>query len=66
MTRAPSERPTLLSIYDGRACIGHVVRHAHDRHEALALDHGSLGIFADEETATAVIWRRAHKQECAP
>ena len=65
MTRPPSERPTLLSVYDGRASIGHVVRHAHDRYEALTVDRGLLGIFTNEGTATTVLWRRAHKQELA-
>jgi hypothetical protein len=57
-----------VSVYDGRVCIGNVVR----RHwvngfavayEALDADDRSIGIFEDQQTAATAVWRSARGQQ---
>jgi hypothetical protein len=57
-----------VAVYDGRTRIGNVIR----RHwtgelavgfEAIAADEQSLGVFADEQSAIAAIWKHARGQQ---
>jgi hypothetical protein len=73
MTAEITTKPAtaMLSVFDGRACIGHIVR----RHwvegwavafEAFDNDDHSLGIFPSDQEAAAAIWRRARGQAGRP
>jgi hypothetical protein len=59
--RFESKAP-LLAVYDGRDCIGQLLRRGNGV-EAYGADSASLGLFPDTDQAATAVWRRAHKQE---
>jgi hypothetical protein len=52
-----------LAVYDGRVCIGHLLRTGPQGVEAYDADSASLGLFPTMDEAAAAVWRRARKQE---
>jgi hypothetical protein len=58
----PTERPAMLSVYDGQVAIGFVFRRGRDGAEAFTADEHSLGTFKNELLAAAALWRHAHGQ----
>jgi hypothetical protein len=50
--RSPTEQSTpMLSVYDGRRCIGFVVKRGRSGFEALTVGERSLGLFATRDAA---------------
>jgi hypothetical protein len=65
MTAATAPKPSatsLLSVYDGRCCIGFVLRCGPLGAEALTTEHESIGQFQNEDAAATALWKHAHKQ----
>jgi hypothetical protein len=65
MTNKPA--PTMVSVYDGRECIGVVLQRfwvgaLAVAYEAFTADEQSLGIFSSRDAAAAEVWRHAHGQ----
>ena len=56
----PSARPNLLTVYDGRICIGHLLRRGESGVEAFDRDDRSLGIFAEVNAAANAVIAAAH------
>jgi hypothetical protein len=52
-SQRPTSSPTanLLSVCDGRSCIGHILARGRSGFEAFGADDKSLGIFPDEKAA---------------
>jgi hypothetical protein len=50
--------PSLLSVYDGQVCVGHLIRRGKAGVEAFGADDVSLGIFASETLAANAISAR--------
>jgi hypothetical protein len=67
MTAAAAKSPesSLLSVYDGRCCIGLILRRGPAGVEAFDAANESLGLFQNEDEAAAALWRCAHKQPLA-
>jgi hypothetical protein len=55
----------LLSVYDGRCCIGFLARRGRKGVEGYGTSNNSIGIFETEELAAAAVWRHAHGQVLA-
>jgi hypothetical protein len=52
----------MLSVYDGRECIGFILRRGGGGAEAFTADDRSVGLFKDDEDAALELWRRARGQ----
>jgi hypothetical protein len=55
----------MLCVYDGRTCIGSLIRRGKEGVEAFDTDTKSLGVYPSEDAAATVVWRHAHGQEAA-
>jgi hypothetical protein len=53
--RSASASAALLSVFDGRQCIGHVLSRGRAGFEAFNGEDVSLGVFADQKDAIAAI-----------
>jgi hypothetical protein len=50
----------MLSVYDGRTCLGHIIAHGKRGFEAFDADDNSLGTFpTDQEAADAITRAKA-------
>jgi hypothetical protein len=61
--RAPPFRPEparMLSVYDGRVCIGFLLHRGEYEVEAFDADSNSLGLFTSQESAAAAVSLLAH------
>ena len=52
---AQAGEPPMVAVYDGRACLGHVLGHGKAGFEAFNADDQSLGIFPSQREAAAAI-----------
>jgi len=52
---AHAGEPPLVAVYDGRACLGHVLGRGRAGFEAFDADNGSLGIFPSQREAAAAV-----------
>ena len=52
---AHAGEPPLVAVYDGRACLGHVLGRGKAEFEAFDADNRSLGIFPSQCEAAAAI-----------
>ena len=52
---AHAGEPPMAAVYDGRACLGHVLGRGRAGFEAFDADNGSLGIFPSQREAAAAI-----------
>jgi hypothetical protein len=56
MNRADRTRQTaMLSVFDGRRCVGHILSRGKQGYEAFDGDHRSLGVFDTQAAAAAAI-----------
>jgi hypothetical protein len=62
MTEPMHEAPSLISVFDDRICIGHLLRRGKDGVEAYDTDTVSLGIYSDVDAAALAVWRHARRQ----
>jgi hypothetical protein len=53
----------MLSVYDGRECIGFILRRGGGGAEAFTADDRSVGLFKDDQDAALELWRRARGQK---
>jgi hypothetical protein len=65
MSTHPQATEALLTVYDGQRAIGFILRRGPGGVEAFAADDTSLGLFDNDDTAAAAIWKRAHSQGAA-
>ena len=56
MTARPIIRDARVSVYDGRVCVGHLIRRGPAGTEAFDFNEHSLGLFENDDTA---VWRHA-------
>ena len=54
---------TLLSITEGRTCIGHLLNRGPDGVEAFTPDAQSIGVFRNVQAAATAVWQFAHNQQ---
>jgi hypothetical protein len=59
---APNDDLALVGVYDGRTCIGHVLRRGRDGVEAFDTHTRSLGTYESIDDAAAAVWRHARGQ----
>jgi hypothetical protein len=52
----------MLSVYDGQAAIGFVIRRGPAGAESFTAEGGSLGLFRTVDAAATALWKHAHKQ----
>jgi hypothetical protein len=52
----------MLSVYDGRECIGLILRRGDGGAEAFTADDRSVGLFKDDQDAALELWRRSRGQ----
>jgi hypothetical protein len=52
----------MLSVYDGRECIGFILRRGDGGAEAFTADDRSVGLFKDDQDAALELWRRSRRQ----
>jgi hypothetical protein len=62
MTAGRSDKATLVSVFDGRCCIGFILRRGRAGFEAFNSDQDTIGIFCSEAEAAAALWHRARAQ----
>jgi hypothetical protein len=55
--RRSPEASTLLSVYSGRECIGHVVARGREGFEAFTADEISIGMFETKRDAIDVLMK---------
>jgi hypothetical protein len=55
-------RSPMLSVYDGRECIGFILRRGGGGAEAFTADDRSVGLFKDDQDAALELWRRSRRQ----
>jgi hypothetical protein len=55
MTSKAMPATGMLSVYDGRQCIGHLIRRGKCGVEAFDLDDRSLGVFASQHEAIGAL-----------
>jgi hypothetical protein len=55
MKRLPSDKPTLVSVYDGTTCLGCILGRGPDGFEAFDAVERSLGIFPTMKAAADAI-----------
>jgi hypothetical protein len=55
MNRAAPEQSLLVSVYDGRTCVGLILARGKSGFEAFDRDDKSLGLFKTQEAATNAI-----------
>jgi len=53
-TRA-QERPAMLSVYDGRHCVGFILARGREGFEAFGSDAKSRGLFSTQREAAAAL-----------
>jgi hypothetical protein len=58
MTARTLIRDAMVSVYDGRVCVGHL-RRIPAGTEAFDFNEHSLGVFENDDTAAAAVWRHA-------
>jgi hypothetical protein len=58
----PAHATSTLSVYDGRECIGFILRHGVAGAEAFTADEQSIGTFKNDQAAALELWRRARGQ----
>jgi len=54
--------PRILSVTDGRDCIGHLIDRGRDGVEAFTADEQSIGMFANTTDAATACWKYARGQ----
>jgi hypothetical protein len=52
-------RPSLVSVYDGRKCLGFIFARGCRGYEAFSADERSLGVFLDQREALDAVTERA-------
>lgn len=52
---APKPTPTMVSVYDGTTCIGHVLASGPKHFEAFDRDDKSIGIFERQRQAASAL-----------
>jgi hypothetical protein len=62
-TKQPA--PALLSVFDGRNCVGCILRRGPAGVEAFTAADKSLGLFRNEDAAATALWQHAHGQPLA-
>jgi hypothetical protein len=55
----------MLSVYDGRRCIGLILRRGPTGVEGFTAENESLGCFRTDDEAATALWKYAHKQPLA-
>jgi hypothetical protein len=50
----------MLAVYDGRNCVGRLLRRRQAGVEAFSADDISLGAYETEAAAASALWRYAH------
>jgi hypothetical protein len=58
----PGRTTPLLSVYDGRECIGFILHRGDIGAKAFTADERSIGMFRTEQDAATEIWRVARGQ----
>jgi hypothetical protein len=53
--RATNTSPAMLSIYDGRTCVGFILARGKTGFEAFTADQRSLGIYPTQREAAAAL-----------
>jgi len=56
------EQTRVLSVTDGRDCIGHLIDRGREGVEAFTADEKSLGVFESAARAATACWKHAHHQ----
>ncbi len=64
--RLGADAPALLAVYEGRVCIGHLLRRGAAGVEAFSSEDVSFGMYESEAAATSALWRHAHGQGGTP
>jgi hypothetical protein len=52
-------RDAMVSVYDGRVCVSATYRRGPAGTEAFDFNEHSLGLFENDDTAVAAVWRHA-------
>jgi hypothetical protein len=52
--------PQMLSVYDGRTCLGHIIARGKRGFEAFDADDNSLGTFPTDQEAADAVTGAAH------
>jgi hypothetical protein len=50
---------SLVTVYDGRDCVGHLIRRGAAGVEAYDINDKSVGLFENDDVAAAAVWRAA-------
>jgi hypothetical protein len=58
----PERTTPMLSVYDGRELLGHLVDRGEAGVEAFDVNDRCAGVFKNQETAATELWRRARGQ----
>jgi hypothetical protein len=61
-------RPSLLTVYDGRTCVGHLIRRGKTGVEAFDVGDRSIGIFksaSDAADAVTAAFARSNREAAA-
>jgi hypothetical protein len=58
----PTHTTSMLSVYDGRDRLGHLVDRGEDGVEAFDAADRPAGVFKNEAAAATELWRRARGQ----
>jgi hypothetical protein len=59
---SPVRTTPMLSVYDGRECIGFILCRGEAGVEAFDVNDRCAGVFKNQETAATELWRRARGQ----
>ena len=62
MSARSSDKSSVMSVYDGRCCIGFIIAHGRTSYESFDADQHSVGLFNDERDAATALWRIARGQ----
>jgi hypothetical protein len=60
--RKPAADRSLVTVYDGRDCVGHLIRRGAAGVEAYDINDQSLGVHENDDTAAAAVWRAARSK----
>jgi hypothetical protein len=57
--RKPAADRSLVTVYDGRDCVGHLIRRGAAGVEGFDINDQSVGLFENDDAAAAAVWRAA-------
>jgi hypothetical protein len=55
--RKPAPDRSLVTVYDGRSCVGHLIRRGPAGTEGFDVNDQSVGLFENDDVAAAAVWR---------